>query len=175
MTRLAAARRTAGPLTLRDGRFAAMLLLCVFALLALPRAARAGGMFDAPSAGYSPRVPLSAFSSPLSWFDPTRLHLSSTLSMGSSFGGTSSALSVTSLAYQFKAPLTMSVSLGNTFGFNSASGNGSQFFLEGFDLAWHPNKNSLFRVEMHNVRSPLQYGYGTLGGFPGNPATQFPY
>jgi hypothetical protein len=120
-------------------------------------------------------VPLSAFAAPMSWFDPSRLHLTSTISVGSGFGGGSTnALSVTSLSYQFKAPLSMSVSLGNTFGPGGIGSGGSSFFLEGFDVAWRPTQNSLFRVEMQNVRSPLQYGsWGR--GYPGSPASQFPY
>ena len=113
----------------------------------------------------------------MSWFDPSRLHLSSTVSVGSGFGGTSSALSVTSLSYAFKAPLTMSVSLGNTFGMNGVHNGGSAFFLEGFDVAWRPSQNTLFRVEMHNVRSPLQYGYSPFGGgyAPYGQSSLFPY
>ena len=59
----------------------------------------------------------------------------------------------------------MSVSIGNSFGPNAVRGT-NPFFLEGFDLTWRPSANSLFRVEMHDVRSPLQldpigrYGYG---------------
>ena len=125
------------------------------ALTAAAPAARAGLLSDPENAGFAPRVPLSAFARPASWFDPSRLRLMSTVSVGSGFGGQTSALQVTRLAYQFGAPLTMSVSVGNTFGFDKA--RGSSFFLEGFDLAWRPNKNSVFRVEMRDVRSPLQY------------------
>jgi hypothetical protein len=133
--------------------------------------AHAGELYEPSSMGYSPRVPLSAFAAPMAWFDPSRLHLTSTISMGSGFGGgsTTNALSVTSLAYQFKAPLSMSVSLGNTFGSGGIGGAGSSFFLEGFDVAWRPTKNSLFRVEMQNVRSPLQYG-SLSRGYPGSPS-----
>jgi hypothetical protein len=154
--------------------FAAILTVCALAIVAGVPRARAGELYEPSAAGYSPRVPLSAFSAPMAWFDPSRLHLSSTLSVGSGFGSSTSALSVTSLSYQFKAPLSMSVSLGNTFGPGGLGSGGSSFFLEGLDVAWHPTKNSLFRVEMHDVRSPLQYG--SLGrGYPGSPATQFPY
>lgn len=155
--------------------FAAMLAVCALAVVAAVPRARAGELYEPAAAGYSPRVPLSAFSAPMAWFDPSRLHLTSTISMGSGFGGgPTNALSVTSLAYQFRAPLSMSVSLGNTFGSGGIGGAGSSFFLEGFDVAWHPTKNSLFRVEMQNVRSPLQYGsWGR--GYPGSPAAQFPY
>src|SRR5258708_4388883 len=116
---------------------AAMLVLCALALLA--------------------RVPLSAFASPGSWFDPSRLHLSSTVSVGSGFASSTSALQVTSLSYQFRAPLSLSVSVGNTFGLDRARSGGNPFFLEGLDLAWRPRRNSLFRGEMHDVRSPRQY------------------
>ena len=124
------------------------------------------GFNDPGAAGFSPRVPISGFSRAASWFDPARLHLSSTVSVGSGYGGATSALQVTRLNYQFGAPLSMSVSIGNSFGPN-AGRNGSAFFLEGLDVTWRPNANSIFRVEMHDVRSPLQldpigraYGYG---------------
>ena len=76
-----------------------------------------------------------------------------------------SALQVTRLAYQFRAPLAVSVSLGNTFGMDQARSGGSPFFLEGFDLTWRPSANAIFRVEMHDVRSPLQYGFGSGYGY----------
>jgi len=125
-----------------------------------------GGFGSSGSSGFQPLVPVSAFARAASWFDPSRLHLSSTVSVGSWGAGTTSALQVTSLAYQFRAPLSMSVSIGNSFGPNAMSGT-NPFFLEGFNLDWHPNAHASLRVEMHNVRSPLQldpmgqgYGFG---------------
>ena len=129
-------------------------LLATAVCIAAP--VRAGLLSDPGSAGFSPRVPLSAFARPANWFDPSRLHLSSTVSVGSGWGGTTNALQVTRLSYQFGAPLSMSVSVGNTFGLNSAR-SGSSFFLEGLDVAWRPSANTLFRVEMRDIRSPLQY------------------
>jgi len=156
--------------------FTAILAVCALAVVAGVPRAHAGELYEPAAAGYSPRVPLSAFSAPMAWFDPSRLHLSSTISVGSGsgFGGSTSALSVTSLSYQFKAPLSMSVSLGNTFGPGGLGSGGSSFFLEGLDVAWRPTRNSLFRVEMHDVRSPLQYGSWGRGD-PGSPAALFPY
>jgi hypothetical protein len=123
------------------------------------------GFGDPGAAGFSPRVPISGFARAASWFDPARLHLSSTVSVGSAYGATS-ALQVTRLSYQFGSPLSMSVSIGNSFGPHGAAGT-NPFFLEGFDLTWRPSANALFRVEMRDVRSPLQldplgrdYGYG---------------
>jgi len=133
----------------------------VAALACAPLAAGAGTIADPAAAGFSPRVPLSAFARPASWIDFSRLHLSSTVTVGSGWGQQTSALQVTSLTYQFKSPLVMSVSLGNTFGLNRPQGSSaSPFFLEGLDVAWRPNGNTLFRVAVHDVRSPLQYGYG---------------
>ena len=124
-----------------------------------------GGYGDRGAASYTPLVPISGFARAASWFDPSRLHLSSTVSVGSAFGVTN-ALQVTRLSYQFGRPLSMSVSIGNSFGPNAMGGT-NPFFLEGFDLTWRPSANSVFRVEMHDVRSPLQldpigrgYGYG---------------
>jgi len=122
-----------------------------------------GGFGASGGSGFTPLVPISGFARAASWFDPSRLHLSSTVSVGSAYGVTS-ALQVTRLSYQFGSPLSMSVSIGNSFGPNAVRGT-NPFFLEGFDLTWRPNANSVFRVEMHDVRSPLQmdprgYGYG---------------
>ncbi len=136
-------------------RSAWKLALLFAALTAIVPAAHAGLLSDPGNAGFAPRVPLSAFARPASWFDPSRLQLMSTVSVGSGFGGQTSALQVTRLGYQFGAPFTLGISVGNTFGFDKA--RGSSFFLEGFDLSWRPNANSLFRVEMRDVRSPLQY------------------
>ena len=125
-----------------------------------------GGFGTSGSSGFQPLVPISGFARAASWFDPSRLHLSSTVSVGSWGAGTTSALQVTSLAYQFGRPLSLSVSIGNSFGPSATSGT-NPFFLEGFNLDWRPNAHASFRVEMHNVRSPLQldpmgqgYGFG---------------
>jgi hypothetical protein len=139
-------------------------VLPVIALASAPSMVRAGFMSEPGAAGFTPQVPLSAFARPATWFDPSRLHLQSTVSVGSGFGGSgTSALQVTKLSYQFRAPLAVSVSLGNTFGMDKARNGGSPFFLEGFDVTWRPSPNAIFRVEMHDVRSPLQYGYPGYG------------
>jgi len=165
----------------RSARLSWRATFAMVAVLALCAASRAGAGdfttssggagFDPGLAGFTPRVPISGLARAASWFDPARLHLTSTVSVGSGWGaGTTSALQVTTLNYQFGRPLSMSVSVGNTFGTAGFSGakSGNPFFLEGFDLNWRPTANSLFRVEMHDVRSPLQisdpwgsaYGYG---------------
>jgi hypothetical protein len=134
-----------------------------FAALALTAAAAsAGSLFDPQAAGFRPLVPISALGVPASWFDPSRLHLSSTITVGSGFGGGTNALQVTNFQYQLARPLSMSVSLGNAFGTGSASN--SSFFLEGLDLTYKPGANSLLRVQFRDVRSPLQYGYGYMSG-----------
>lgn len=149
-----------------------IVLSSVVALAACVSATHAGLMSEPGAAGFTPQVPLSAFARPATWFDPSRLRLQSTVSVGSSFGGSgTSALSVTKLSYQFRAPLAVSVSLGNTFGLDKARNGGSPFFLEGFDVTWRPSANAIFRVEMHDVRSPLQYGYGR--GYGLGPADPF--
>jgi len=158
-------------------RIAQVLVVAVIALSSLVAAGPARAGFDVPvshgfggfgssgSSGFQPLVPISGFARAASWFDPARLHLSSTVSVGSTYGVTS-ALQVTSLSYQFGRPLSMSVSIGNSFGPNAIGGT-NPFFLEGFNLTWRPNANSVFQIEMHDVRSPLQldplgrgYGYG---------------
>jgi hypothetical protein len=114
------------------------------------------------ASSFQPRVPVSLLGTLGglgSRFDPTQFHLTSTFSVGSGYGGSgTNALQVTSFSYQFRAPLAMSVSVGNAFGPGSTSG--SSMFLSGVDLAYKPSANSLFRVQFQNVRSPLQYGYG---------------
>ena len=60
---------------------------------------------------YSPQVPVSGFASPASWFDPSRLHLSTSVSVGTGYGGRTEGLQVTSLSYQLAAPLAMRVSV----------------------------------------------------------------
>jgi hypothetical protein len=134
----------------------------VVVLLLAAAPARAG--FDVPISNGFGGFGISGLARAASWFDPSRLHLSSTVSVGSGYG-TTSALQVTSLSYQFGRPLSMSVSIGNSFGPNAGHAGTNPFFLEGFDLTWRPSGNAIFRVEMHDVRSPLQldprgYGFG---------------
>ena len=105
--------------------------------------------------GYTPKVPVSAFARPLGWFDRSRFHVSASVSMGSGFGRGAEALQVTSLSYQFGAPLWMAVNVGNSWGSSSAQ-SGRSFFLEGLDLAYKPNSNVLLQVHYRDVRSPLQ-------------------
>jgi hypothetical protein len=108
--------------------------------------------------GYVPIVPVSAFARPASWFDPSRLHVSTSVSVGSGWNGGTSALQVTSLNYAFKGPLSMRVSLGNTLGTSGGGNNAGNFFLEGLALDYRPSASTLFHLEYRNVRSPLQYG-----------------
>jgi len=105
--------------------------------------------------GFTPRVPISALAQPASWFDPSRFHLSTSVTVGSGFSGGTEGLQVTSLNYQFKAPVWMSVSVGNAFG-PSARGN-SSMFLQGLDLGVKPMTNMQLQVHYRNFRSPLQY------------------
>jgi hypothetical protein len=111
---------------------------------------------------FTPRVPVSPLARPMAWFDPSRLHLSTSVSVGSGFGGTSSGLQVTRLSYNFQAPISMSVSVGNSFGSSLRSGQ-SSMFLEGLDLAYHPNSSMFFQVHYQDFRSPLQYGNRGFG------------
>ncbi len=129
----------------------------VLSLLAVSPAFAQG--LDAPGlAGFTPQVPVSAFARPAAWFDPSRLHVSTTVSVGSGFTGATDALQVTTLHYRFGAPLAMQVSLGNQWG-SAGSGN-ANFFLEGLALDYRPSPSTSIRIQYRNVRSPLQYGYG---------------
>ena len=137
--------------------------LAVATLSLVAAAASAQSLYDPQAAGFQPRVPVSALGSLGSWFDPSRLHMNSTFSFGTGWGSSqSSALQVTSFSYQFRAPLSLNVSVGNAFGPGSTSG--SSFFLEGLNLTYHPSGNSVFQVQFRDVRSPLQYGNMGYGG-----------
>lgn len=136
-------------------------IAAALAALTCSAVAHAGTGFDAMGSEFKPLVPVSAFSGLSNWFDPSRLHMSSTLSVGSGFGTGTNALQVTSFSYQFRAPVSMDVSVGNAFGPGSASG--SSMFLEGLNLHWQPNANSTLSFQYQNVRSPLQYGFGGPG------------
>lgn len=137
-------------------------LAALLSLLIVPQAFAQG--LDAPGlAGFTPRVPVSAFARPAGWFDPSRLHVSTTVSVGSGFSGATDALQVTTLHYSFGAPLAMQVSLGNQWG-SSGSGN-PNFFLEGLALDYRPSPTTSIRIQYRNVRSPLQYGYGNGYGY----------
>ncbi len=144
---------------MRRAAFVVALLACTAA------GSHAGTIFDPAAAGFSPRVPISALARPAAWFDASRLHMSSTIAVGSGWG-TTSALQSTSFAYQFRAPLALNVTLGNQLG-TGLSGRGASFFLQGLDLSWKPTGNSLVRFQFQDLRSPLQYGYGY--GFANDP------
>lgn len=126
----------------------------------------AGSVSDPLAAGFEPRVPISSLARPAAWFDPSRLHMSSTIAVGSGWGGTSSALHSMSFMYQFRAPVTMNVTVGNQLGTGGAGTGGASFFLQGLDLSWKPTGNSMIRFQFQDMRSPLQYG--NAYGF-GNP------
>jgi len=116
--------------------------------------------------GFQPQVPVSAFARVGSWFDPSRLQLSTSVSFGSGYYGGSEGLQTTSLSYRFGAPLAMNVSLGRAFGAAAAARGGDSFFLQGFDVAYRPLPSMLFQVHYQDVRSPLQlspYGYSPYG------------
>ncbi len=132
----------------------AAVVTCLAVLSAPVRASENG--FQALGGAYAPTVPVSAFSAPMQWFDPSRLHVTTTVAMGTGFTGGAAGLQTTSFDYRFKAPVAMRVSLGNAFGngsFSSAKG----FFLQGLDLAWQPSASTVFQVRFQNVRSPLQF------------------
>jgi len=141
---------------------ASVAALAALAVASLASAGSFGGN-PATDGGWSPRVPVSSLARPMAGLDLTRLHMSTTLSFGTGFGGTSEGLQTTRLSYQFSSPFAMSVSVGNTFGPASTGRGGNGFFLQGLDLSYRPSANTLFAVHYQNLRSPLQYntfGYG---------------
>ncbi len=132
------------------------------ALVAASFVPGSAGVSTALASGYSPRVPVSQFSIP-SWFDPSRLQVSSSVTVGGGYGGTG-GLSVTSFSYRFGNPLAVSVNLGNAFG-GGTSRSGSGFFLEGLNVAYRPRPSLEFQFHYHDVRSPLQYGFRNSTSF----------
>jgi len=127
--------------------------------------AAAGGIGGSPL--FSPRVPVSAFGLARDWFDPSRLHVSSMVSVGSSSWGSrgTSALQVTTLSYSFKAPVAMSLSLGNAWGSDTPR-SGQSMYLQGFSLAYQPSRTMQFQIQYQDLRSPLQRqqsGFGVPG------------
>jgi hypothetical protein len=124
----------------------------------------------AQSPSFNPEVPVSAFARPASWLDPSRLQISTEVSVGTGFsGGGAQGLQTTRLSYHLAAPLAMSVSIGNTFGGNrpafGPNGSGNSMFLEGLDLQYRPVPSMLVQFHYTDVRSPLQYGYGYGYGY----------
>jgi hypothetical protein len=134
-------------------------ILIAVAVLAVAGAAHAGAL----SPSWSPRVPVSGLAFPTAWFDPSRLHVSSTLTVGSGGFGTggTSALQVTSLSYQIAPPLNVAVSVGNAFGAGGYSS--SRMFLEGLNVAWRPSSTMSFQIQYRDIRSPLQWSGYTPG------------
>jgi hypothetical protein len=142
-------------------------LVSVIAVLAVLFSGHAAAGAIGGSPLFSPRVPVSAFGLARDWFDPSRLHVSSMVSVGSSSWGSrgTNALQVTTLSYSFKAPVAMSVSLGNAWGSNTPRG-GQSFYLQGFNLAYQPSSTMQFQIQYQDLRSPLQrqqYGFGGPG------------
>jgi len=145
----------------------AAIAAAVLGWAAVPSTAPAQGLMPTTSA-YGPTVPVSSFARPASWLDPSRFKIATSISVGTGFGGQSQALGVTSFMYQFRAPVTMRVNVGTTFGTGGFSTGGNTFFLEGLDVTWQPSANSMVRVSYHDFRSPLQYspyGYGGYNGY----------
>ncbi len=139
-----------------------LLLALVLLLAASAASAQTTSSLDgSPLGGFHVPVMTSSLAQPMSWIDPNRFHVSTSISVGSGWnGGGANALQVTSLAYQFKAPVALSVSVGNAWGPDAASSGRNNFFLEGMRLAWQPSRSTSFLFEYHDLRSPLQYGYG---------------
>jgi hypothetical protein len=147
-----------------------LLLSALVASLAVATASAQSSSFGGSPLLSSP-VPVNSLARMSSWIDPQRMHISTSVSVGSGFGvgGGTQALQVTSLSYQFRAPIALSVSLGNAWGANATSSNGNAFFLEGLRMAWQPSSSTAFSFEYRQLRSPLQYGSGYGYGYRGQP------
>lgn len=140
------------------------LFAAAFALAAGAVPALAGDL-GFGGGGLEGRIPASALARPMTWFDPSRLRLATTVSVGTGFGTGTSGLQTTRLSYQFQAPMWMSVSVGNAFG-GGRGRDGHAFFLEGLDFAWRPSPSMMFQFSYQDVRSPLQLRDSRFG-FPG--------
>lgn len=135
-------------------RFAVLLAACALTCAAGARAdswVSPGGPYT-----FKPEVPISALGRPASWLDPSHFHFSTSLSVGTGFGGTQ-GLQVTSMSYQFRAPMTLNVSMGNAWG-GAGSQNGTPF-LEGVDFAYRPLQSMMIRIQYHDFRSQMQNPY----------------
>lgn len=145
------------------------VLSALVSVLATATASAQSPLFGrASDGGFHAPVPVSSLARVSSWIDPQRLHVSTSVSVGSAFGGAggTDALQVTSLSYRFRAPVSLSVSVGNAWGANAAASGRNPFFLEGLRMAWQPGPNTAFSFEYRQVRSPLQYGgYGNGYGY----------
>jgi len=114
------------------------------------------------SGSYTPEVPVSQFAR--SWIDPSHFHFSSSIMVGTGWSGSgTSALQVTSLAYQFSRPAWLSVSVGNNLGGPRSLNGRNGMFLEGLTFGFKPWANSVFQVQYKDVRSPLQYSNESFG------------
>lgn len=146
-----------------------VLTALLLSLAALPAAASSFTSSGFGGSAFSPAVPVSAFARPAAWFDPQRLQISTTVTVGSGWGFGTSALQVTRLSYQLSGPLAVRVGVGNTFGgARGGFGRGSSMFLEGFEVAYRPHPSFFLNVQYHDLRSPLQVSpfdtrYGLLG------------
>jgi len=144
---------------------AMMVLAAAVPVVADPLPAGTGLLAPQAGSSFAPLVPVSAFARPAGWFDSSRLRMSTSVSVGSGWGGRTDALQVTSLSYQLASPLAVRLSVGNTFG-TGLVGNGRGMFLEGFAVAYRPHPSFQINVDYRDVRSPLQYSntYG-IGAF----------
>jgi hypothetical protein len=155
-------------MSFRRSILAAVVFLSMAAAGAHAQAVGESGFGPASSGGsaFAPQVPVSAFARPAAWFDPSRLHVATTVSVGTGWGGRTDALHVTSLSYRFGAPLAVRVSVGNALGGNAAD-RARGLFLEGFQVAYRPRPSLQFNIDYRDVRSPLQYspytGFGAVG------------
>ena len=144
--------------------FAALLSLAAArGATAQDQAVGANGFGPETSASpFHPIVPVSSFARPASWFDPSRLHFTTTVSVGTGWGGGTDALQVTSLSYRVSNPLAVRVSVGNTFG---SPGQTNNMFLEGLQLAYRPHPSFQFNIDYRDIRSPLQYSNYPFGAY----------
>lgn len=136
-------------------------VLIVVAAIALVSAAGAHAdswLNQTAGSGFQSEVPISALGRAASFLDPSRFHFSTSLSVGTGYGGGTQGLQVTSLNYQFKSPMFLNVSMGNSFGAGPAS-QGGKPFLEGLDFGYQPTKSMMIRVQYHDFRSQLQNPY----------------
>ena len=126
----------------------------------------AGAQTLGQQAAINTAVPVSALALPNLAFDPSRLHFSMSLAMGSGFGSGTQGLQVASLSYQFQSPMWLQVSLANQLG--TGLGTSAHPFLEGVSFGWRPTGSMLFQFQYQDLRSPLQlhsspFGYRGYG------------
>lgn len=153
----------------RSATFLASIVLALV-LVATPLHAQTAPEFSAPRPTESFSTPKASGFLPSSLFDPRRFSISHSMQFGYTAGGAtqgSAGLWTSSLGYRIRHNTMLRVDVGAHMNpaFGGEGGMQKGIFLQGAMLDWKPTRNSLVRFEYRDMRSPLQYGYGSPYGY----------